>query len=318
MPRHPTPLPDPLLETSFSLIRSDQLDVSRKRTLGRDLMAPSRGLRLPTGPDLPASALLRGYSELDERLVLVDYSAAEIWNAPLPLWPPRDGEVRLARPRGDSKPRRKQVGGRKLSFAAGEVLMHDGVRVTSPARTFLDLAEFLQLEDLVAAGDHLVNAHDEHHPRPRQALCTVAELRRTVVAHPGKRGVRTARLALDLVRVGADSAQETFLRLTLAEHGLPDPVLNHSLSLPWRGRCVWPDVAYPDWKLSLQYDGAVHDGQSQYVRDFERQRLTEEAGWTEVRIGKGDLKGRRPFAVVRVREALAKAGWPGSGTRENS
>jgi len=312
MPRRTTPLPEPLLQTSFALIRSDQLDVSRKRTLGRDLTAPSRGLRLPAESGLPAAALLRGYSELDEHSVLVDYSAAEIWNAPLPLWPPRDGQVRLARPRGASTPRRKQVGGRKLSFAPGEVVMHDGVRVTSPARTFLDLAEFLPLEDLVAAGDHLINAHDEHHPRPRQALCTVAELRRTVAAHPGKRGVRTARLALDLVRVGADSAQETFLRLALADHGLPEPVLNHVLSLPWRGRCVWPDVAYPDWKLSLQYDGGVHDGEAQYARDFERQRLTEEAGWAEIRIGKGDLKGKRPSAVVRVREALVKAGWPGS------
>lgn len=193
-------------------------------------------------------------------------------------------------------------------------MIHDGVRVTSPARTYLDLAEFLRVEDLVAVGDHLVNAHDEHHPYPRTALCTVAELRRTVEAHPGKRGIKNARLALDMIRVGADSAQETLLRLALVEHGLPEPVLNHSLSLPWRGVCVWPDAAYPEWRLSLQYDGGVHDGKAQYLRDFERQRLTEEAGWTEVRIGKGDLKGSRPFAVVRVREALVRAGWSGKSS----
>lgn len=318
MPRRPASLPPELMDTSFALTQSDRLDVPRKRTHGRDLHAPSRGIRLPLHTVATRAAALRAYTQLDPTVVLVDVSAAGVWGAPLPFWVQASCDVRLARPRGSAQPRRKQVTGRKLSFSSGEVVVVDGTRVTSPARTFLDLAEMLPLHDLVAAGDYFVNEHPEDHPRPRTPLCTVAELRWVVAAHPGKRGVKKARAALDLIREGADSPQETFLRLTLTDHGLPEPVLNHALILPWRGPCAWPDLAYPDWRLSLQYDGETHRDPEQFRRDFERQRLTEEAGWTEVRIGHGDLKGSRPFAVVRVREALRKAGWGGASTRGNS
>ncbi|SEB66277.1 hypothetical protein [Arthrobacter woluwensis] len=264
------------------------------------------------------AAALRAYTELDPSVTLVDLSAAGIWGAPLPFWIQASAEIRLARPRGSGQPRRKRVTGRKLSFAPGEVVVTEGARVTSPARTFLDLAELLPLHDLVAVGDYFVSEHPESHPRPKTPLCATVDLRRVVAAHPGKRGVKNARAALDLIRVGADSAQETYLRLALTDHGLPEPVLNHSLYLPWRGPCVWPDLAYPEWRLSLQYDGETHRDPAQFRRDFERQRLTEETGWTEVRIGHGDLKGSRPFAVVRVREALMKAGWEPSTPRGNS
>jgi hypothetical protein len=84
-------------------------------------------------------------------------------------------------------------------------VLHDGVRVTSPARTWLDLVSLMTVDDLIAVGDSLV--------------CI--------------RGMRTARLALPEIRVGADSPRETRMRLILARSGPGEPALNHVIVNAW-------------------------------------------------------------------------------------
>ena len=106
-------------------------------------------------------------------------------------------------------PRRLNVVGHLLTFLPGELVEYDGVRLTSPARTWLDLASMAGVDDLVIAGDSLVCFHGPEFPAPREPLCTVADLRSMVANHPGARGVRAARAALEFIRVGADSQPET-------------------------------------------------------------------------------------------------------------
>jgi hypothetical protein len=106
---------------------------------------------------------------------------------------------------------------------------YDGVRLTSPTRTRLDLASIAGLDELVIAGDSLVCSHGPEFPAPHEPLCTVAELRAIVANHPGVRGVRAAREAFELIRVGADSKPETMMRLAFVRAGLPEPDLNHVL-----------------------------------------------------------------------------------------
>lgn len=133
-------------------------------------------------------------------------SAARLWNVPLPGYVSGDWRIHLARRRGFSfPPRRVNVAGHLLTFLPEETAEHDGVKLTSPARTWLDLASVLKLEDLVAAGDSLVCSHGgAEFPEPKDALCSIEELREIVGGrHPGMRGVRTARAALELIRVGA-------------------------------------------------------------------------------------------------------------------
>lgn len=118
------------------------------------------------------------------------------------------------------------------------------------------------------------------------------------------RGVRKARLALDLIRVGADSAPETMMRLALVQAGLPEPLLNVVLRNGLGHPVVWPDAAYPDQRIALQYDGAHHGDADQYRRDIKCQSLTEGLGWREVRVQKSDLEGDRPFIIEKVKAAL--------------
>ncbi|RAM37136.1 endonuclease domain-containing protein [Arthrobacter globiformis] len=118
------------------------------------------------------------------------------------------------------------------------------------------------------------------------------------------RGIRKARFALDMIRVGADSAPETMMRLALVRAGLPEPTLNVVLRNRMGHPVVWPDAAYPELRIALQYDGAHHGGLEQYRRDIKRQGLTESLGWHELRVQSSDLEGDRPFIVEKVRAVL--------------
>jgi hypothetical protein len=191
-----------------------------------------------------------------------------------------------------------------MTFRPGEVVTHDGVRVTSPARTWLDLAGLLSVDELIAAGDSVVVAHGPEFPKPRTALATIDDQRRMVAAHPGMRGMKTARLALPEIRVGSDSPQETRLRLALARTKLGEPVLNHVIRNSWGQPAVWPDAAYPQHHLALQYDGGHHSDPDQATRDRRRKETTERLGWTELRIFKDDLDGDKPFVLQKVRATI--------------
>ena len=169
----------------------------------------------------------RAYCQLDECTVLCHFTAARIWRVGLPLWADCDWRIHLARPRGGSIPKRANVAGHRLDLRTGDVVILDGVRVTSPERTFLDLAATLRLDDLVAAGDSLVSEHGPEFPSPRTPLTSIEALNAMLLQHPGARNIRRAREALGLVRVGADSPPETHMRLAVVRGGLPEPELNH-------------------------------------------------------------------------------------------
>lgn len=298
------PLPPELLAGSFTARAADSLGVSRKRTRRPDVFIPSRGIRIPAGGGGGPGANLRAFTALDGRSTITHHSGGRVWGMGLPSWMQEDWRIHVARERDGSKPRRHNVVGHRLTFRSGEVVVVDGLRVTSPARTWLDLATFLTPDELVAAGDSIVVEHGPDFPVPRAALAGIGDLQRMVAAHPGMRGLRTARAALADIRSGSDSPQETRMRLILCRAGLGEPVLNyvirHGSGLP----AVWPDAAYPGQRVALQYDGAHHGDPRQYRLDIRRQALTEGLGWREVRVSKDDLDGDRPLVVEKVRAAL--------------
>jgi hypothetical protein len=311
------PLPLHLTTGSFSLRAADKAGVTRTRTAARDLVTVSRGLRVPAGSAAAGAAALRAYTDLDDEAILSLGSAARLWSAPLPGRLEEDWRIHLARRRGRSTPRRVNVVGHQLTLLPDEVVELDGVRLTSPARTWLDLATVLSADELVIAGDSMVCEHGPEFPVPRDALCSIDELRSMVERHPGSRGVRKARAAVELIRVGADSPPETRLRLVLVRAGLPEPVLNHVVwgDDPWGGAgspVLWPDAAYPQRRVALQYEGAQHNGEDQYLRDIRRADTAARSGWLEVRVSRLDLAGEHPAAVGKVRRALESRGWRAS------
>ena len=110
--------------------------------------------------------------------------------------------------------------------------------------------------------------------------------------HKGTPGIRKARLALEQARVGADSAPETRLRLALEYAGLPEPQLNVPTELS-AGVVRQPDLAYPEQKVAVEYEGEGHSEAAQIVRDIAREEDFARAGWLLVRISKAPHAERR-------------------------
>lgn len=302
-------LPQHLSRRSFTTKSSDESGLTRGRTHASDLILVSRNIRVPVGVPLKGAQALAGYVEANPRSVLSHLSAAHLWGIPLPPRLNDDWRVHVANPPRSSAPRRVNVVGHRLAFANKEIWILDGVRFTAAARTWLDLAACLSLRGLVAAGDFLVCEHGPEFPAPRTAICSVADLRHVTAKHPGIRGIRNARAALELIRVGADSPPETLSRLELVEAGLPEPELNVVVRDELGRAMLWPDGAYPQYRISLQYDGGHHNNPDQYRRDIRRLETTERLGWREIRISHEDLLGDRPAVVRKVAAALRASGW---------
>jgi hypothetical protein len=168
------------------------------------------------------------------------------------------------------------------------------MRVTTPARTALDLARRLPLGVAVAAVDALTQATE----------VKMADIELLVDRYSGRRGVRAARAALALVDGGAQSPKETWLRLLLMRAGFPRPQTQIVVRNEWGWREAYLDMGWEDIKVAVEYDGDQHrSDRRQYVKDIRRLEMLDRYGWLVVRVVAED----HPDDVIRrVREARAR------------
>jgi hypothetical protein len=147
--------------------------------------------------------------------------------------------------------------------------------------------------ELIALGDYFVG---------RSGLATIDDLAAEV--HSGMRGARRARAALERIRVGAESAMETYVRLAVVDAGFPEPELNldvHDEQGIFLGRV---DFAWPDQKIALEYDGDHHRDREQYRRDQRRGNGFTAGGWLVIHATAADA-GRPAVLLERLRQAFA-------------
>ena len=215
MPRAPHPLPARLHDSGFTVAEARAHGLTPARLRASDLAAPAWGIRHTVDaartPDVRAQLLARRHPGS----FLSHGTAAAFWR--LQVEPPRDrGLVHLGVGSELPRPRGAGVRGHRLDVRPEE-LHHDGpIAVTSPARTWLDLASTgLNVEDLIVAADRILCV--------RRPLATVHELERMLLRHPGARGIRLLRSALPEAVEAADSSRETRLRVRLVNAGLPRP-----------------------------------------------------------------------------------------------
>jgi hypothetical protein len=174
-----------------------------------------------------------------------------------------------------------------------EVCVIEGMRMTTPERTALDLARRFQLGDAVAAVDALAQATD----------LKLADVELLVDRYRGSRGMKSARAALGLVDGGAQSPKETWLRLLLVRAGFPKPQTQIAVRNEWGWAEAYLDMGWEDIKVGVEYDGDQHrSDRRQYVKDIRRLETLEWIGWSIIRVVSED----HPDGVVRrVREARA-------------
>ncbi len=267
-------LPQPFLG-STSLHTRQQLRARRFRRLSRDVYV------LATREDdllLRAAALQQVLPDA----VVARQSAAVLLGLPAD----DDGLLHVVRAPGRSVSRRPGVCTHREPIADHEVLQVRGTAVTTPVRTFLDLARVLDPVELVVLGDAVAR---------REGLHVLAE-----AAHGAgrRRGAAAARRALRDVDPGSDSPAETRTRLLLHAAGFRG--LRHQVTVVdehggWVSR---PDLADPHARVAVQYDGLVHldRGAEGWRADIDRDERTRAADWQVVVLTARDL--RYPASAV--------------------
>lgn len=228
------------------------------------------------------------------------HSAARLWGGIVP----DDGSVHLTCPG-----RRPQVEG-ITAHRAGTgraVTRWRGVPVTTPAQTFIDLAEPLGLVDLVVLGDSLV----------RRRRVTSSLLVEAATAYRGP-GARLARRAARLVRAGVDSAMESRLRMLIVLAGLPEPVVDHRIHWP-DGRVRFRfDLSFPDAGLVIEYDGWQHvESQEQWGSDIGRREWLDGNDWRIVVVIAKDLHRTPATTLHRICDAMRDRGMRVPALRED-
>jgi very-short-patch-repair endonuclease len=149
-----------------------------------------------------------------------------------------------------------------------EIVPVDGVRVTTPARTAFDLGRVSPTVHAIMGVDAL------------RHVCTVCpdEVRSIALRHPGARGVRRLPEVLRRSTHLAQSPMESRIRVAIEDAGLPMPVLQYRVG-PY-----FLDMAYPERKVALEYEGREHLTPERTRRDLDRQAYLSREGWTVVRL----------------------------------
>jgi very-short-patch-repair endonuclease len=183
---------------------------------------------------------------------------------------------------------------RSIRVEDDEFQLVEGIPVTTPARTALDLACWYPTADAVAAID---------------ALAQATELKATDAAmlvrrYGGRRGIRRAQTALDLMDRGAQSPKETWLRLLLIDAGLPRPRTQIPVLDEVGDVFAYLDMGWEQPKVAVEYDGDQHrSDRRQYRWDIRRLEMLERREWIVIRVTAGD----QPTEIIRrVRAALAR------------
>lgn len=222
----PVPRPLPSLLTSSALSEAFDLDF-RLREGGRPspLEHLTRGAFVRQSEwhsldqDARYALLSRGVAARQPNSVLSHFSAAASWGLPLlGRWP---AEVHFSVPttgRGQSSPGVVRHG---TVLSDDEVVEVDGILLTSPARTALDMAAALPFMAAVAMVDRVL--HDD--PRHGPPLATRDELLELLDRRGRFRGSARARAVVDFASPDSGSAGESASRVSIAALGLPAPEL---------------------------------------------------------------------------------------------
>ena len=157
-----------------------------------------------------------------------------------------------------------------------EITTRQGVRITKPLRTMLDLAAVVTERELERAIRQAVY----------RRFTTTALLAEAVQQRAGRRGNKALRRAL--VNVGEapgltrSDLEDDFLRF-LRKHRLPMPELNVEMQI--NGRPIEADCLWRDQRVIVELDGRnAHDSTPAFESDRARDSALTAALWRVVRV----------------------------------
>ena len=168
----------------------------------------------------------------------------------------------------------------------------DGVRLAEANRLALDAVAGLDLPDATARLDALVRA----------GLLDVQHFQRWLHQHR-LHHVRAAACAAELVDPRAESLPESRARVLLHQDGIAtEPQFRVRVD----GRVIARvDLAIPELKIAIEYDGRWHEGELQRGLDNDRLAALRAAGWTVV-IVTAEMLRRPQLLLAAVGGAIAE------------
>jgi very-short-patch-repair endonuclease len=203
--------------------------------------------------------------------VLSDASAGTAWR-----FRTFDAQFETVTRPGSGGPERKDgVLVRRSRTLAGNTTTLDGIPITTPERTLIDLAPHLADRALARVVREAI----------RLKTTTPSDLFIALARHRGRRGVRRLHAAvsryagLPLHRTRSDA--EALALQILRDAGRPRPAVNERIA----GEEA--DLVWPAWGLIVELDGPqFHLDASE---DLRKQRVWEAAGWTVCRLPTDDV-----------------------------
>lgn len=206
---------------------------------------------------------------------VLSHASAAAWWA---IRPRSSGRIHVTIPRDTGRARRRGVVvHRARALRSTEVTVHEGLRVTTVARTLLDYA-----------GTHPRHLADRAVEAALGARSVGAEVHELLAAHPGAPGARTLR---ELLAVHGDtpgwtqSDFEAYVVDICRSHGIPRPQTN----VPVLGEVV--DAYWPEHGVVAEPDGMTFHGTRAAAR--------RDRGKDGVRIANGII-------TVRVTDEMAQ------------
>ena len=184
---------------------------------------------------------------------------------------------------------------RSIVLAPVDVRLHEGLPITSPARTLLDVAATLPDRDVERLLDEGLFA------RRIITIAGIKELLARVGNHPGR--ARLARVAASRTRsTKTDSPPEEALLGLIRAAGLPEPELQFPL-LGYRLDFFWPEL-----KLAVEVDAyGTHGSPARFEADRRRDaRLFTEKGIVVLRLTRAAIEERPLEAIALLARAIGQ------------
>ena len=188
---------------------------------------------------------------------------------------------------------------REAELADDEVTRVDGILVTTPARTVVDVARHHSFASAVVTADSALRAG-----LSRDDLWAAATRARSWS------GGRTATRVAGFADGRAQSPGESLTRVLMSEAGLPTPEPQFGVRDRY-GLIGLVDLALVAWRVIVEFDGRSkygidgQDAREQLWAEKQREDRLRAAGWEVVRVIWAQL--RNPELMLRILEARERA-----------
>ncbi|HET7530431.1 MAG TPA: DUF559 domain-containing protein [Mycobacteriales bacterium] len=231
------------------------------------------------------------------RLVIPEYGVlcglTAAWVLGVDVRREADLDVHVGFPKGRRIRKREGLQVCQESLDESDWCLVDGVRVTTPLRTAFDCLRWLPGGERIVVADALTHAE----------LVSLDELRAYFASKRRLRNLRIGELLLDAVEPKSESPMETRTRLVLVGRGLPRPEAQWEICTPAGVFVARADLAYPELKVAVEYDGAWHSKQRE--ADDRRRAAMRALGWDVLVYDADDVYGDPDRIVREVSAALS-------------